>query len=202
MRGCDRDHEGPEALFRRVPPPRATSNEAPCKSAVELSARYIYDRKLPDKAIDVIDETGAAQMLLPPIQAPQADYRKGDRGDGRHDGAHSAKAASPRTTKTCSRNLEQELQLGGLRPGYGNRGPVDLDQAGACRASRAEQADRRLRLLRPDRRRQDGSGQAARVVARRRAAALRHVGVYGAAHGLAACSARLPAMSASTRAVF
>src|SRR3954471_6198878 len=35
------------------------------KAAVELSHRYIGDRKLPDKAIDVIDETGAAQMLLP-----------------------------------------------------------------------------------------------------------------------------------------
>ncbi len=35
------------------------------KSAVELSARYINDRKLPDKAIDVIDEVGAAQMLKP-----------------------------------------------------------------------------------------------------------------------------------------
>ena len=33
-------------------------------AAVELSARYINDRKLPDKAIDVIDETGASQMLL------------------------------------------------------------------------------------------------------------------------------------------
>ncbi len=33
--------------------------------AVELSARYINDRKLPDKAIDVIDEVGAAQHLLP-----------------------------------------------------------------------------------------------------------------------------------------
>ena len=32
--------------------------------AVELSARYIHDRKLPDKAIDVIDEAGAAQHLL------------------------------------------------------------------------------------------------------------------------------------------
>src|SRR5258708_17168314 len=30
-----------------------------------MSARYIHDRKLPDKAIDVIDESGAAQMLLP-----------------------------------------------------------------------------------------------------------------------------------------
>ena len=35
------------------------------QAAVELSARYIHDRKLPDKAIDVIDETGASQMLLP-----------------------------------------------------------------------------------------------------------------------------------------
>ncbi|QUT06322.1 ATP-dependent Clp protease ATP-binding subunit ClpA [Sphingobium phenoxybenzoativorans] len=35
------------------------------KSAVELSARYINDRKLPDKAIDVIDEVGAMQMLVP-----------------------------------------------------------------------------------------------------------------------------------------
>ena len=36
------------------------------RSAVNLSARYINDRKLPDKAIDVIDEVGAAQLLLPP----------------------------------------------------------------------------------------------------------------------------------------
>jgi ATP-dependent Clp protease ATP-binding subunit ClpA len=35
------------------------------KAAVELSAKYIHDRKLPDKAIDVIDETGASQMLVP-----------------------------------------------------------------------------------------------------------------------------------------
>ena len=35
------------------------------KAAVDLSARYINDRKLPDKAIDVIDEVGASQMLLP-----------------------------------------------------------------------------------------------------------------------------------------
>jgi len=35
------------------------------RAAVELSSRYIGDRKLPDKAIDIIDEVGAAQMLLP-----------------------------------------------------------------------------------------------------------------------------------------
>jgi len=39
------------------------TNEA-IKTAVDLSARYIHDRKLPDKAIDVIDEAGAAQMIL------------------------------------------------------------------------------------------------------------------------------------------
>jgi ATP-dependent Clp protease ATP-binding subunit ClpA len=40
------------------------TNEA-IKGAVDLAVRYIHDRKLPDKAIDVIDESGAAQMLLP-----------------------------------------------------------------------------------------------------------------------------------------
>ncbi len=34
-------------------------------AAAELSARYINDRQLPDKAIDVIDEAGAAQRILP-----------------------------------------------------------------------------------------------------------------------------------------
>jgi len=36
------------------------------KAAVDLSSRYINDRKLPDKAIDVIDEVGASQMLVAP----------------------------------------------------------------------------------------------------------------------------------------
>src|SRR5580692_449199 len=35
------------------------------RGAVDLSAKYIHDRKLPDKAIDVIDEVGASRMLLP-----------------------------------------------------------------------------------------------------------------------------------------
>ncbi|OHC80273.1 MAG: ATP-dependent Clp protease ATP-binding subunit ClpA [Rhodospirillales bacterium RIFCSPLOWO2_12_FULL_67_15] len=35
------------------------------RAAVELAARHIHDRKLPDKALDVIDEVGAARMLLP-----------------------------------------------------------------------------------------------------------------------------------------
>ena len=38
---------------------------AAIRAAVDLAARYIHDRKLPDKAIDVIDEVGASQMLVP-----------------------------------------------------------------------------------------------------------------------------------------
>jgi ATP-dependent Clp protease ATP-binding subunit ClpA len=41
---------------------------AAVKAAVELSARFIHDRQLPDKAIDVLDEAGAAQMLLPEMK--------------------------------------------------------------------------------------------------------------------------------------
>ncbi|GAB4197467.1 MAG: ATP-dependent Clp protease ATP-binding subunit ClpA [Wenzhouxiangellaceae bacterium] len=40
-------------------------SDAALQTAVELSARHIHDRKLPDKAIDVIDEAGAAQRLKP-----------------------------------------------------------------------------------------------------------------------------------------
>jgi ATP-dependent Clp protease ATP-binding subunit ClpA len=40
-------------------------SEEAIRAAVELSAKYIHDRKLPDKAIDVIDEVGASRMLLP-----------------------------------------------------------------------------------------------------------------------------------------
>ncbi len=41
------------------------------RTAVELSSRYINDRKLPDKAIDVIDEVGASRMLLPKHKRPK-----------------------------------------------------------------------------------------------------------------------------------
>ena len=53
----DRDCSNRSALIE----PSATA----LSSAAELSARYISDRHLPDKAIDVIDEAGAAQRILP-----------------------------------------------------------------------------------------------------------------------------------------
>ncbi|MDA9023417.1 AAA family ATPase, partial [Alphaproteobacteria bacterium] len=49
---------------------------AALKTAVDLSARYINDRKMPDKAIDVIDEAAAAQNLLPPSRRRQTIGQK------------------------------------------------------------------------------------------------------------------------------
>ena len=45
--------------------------EEAIKAAAELSAKYINDRFLPDKAIDVIDEAGAAIKMLPVAERPK-----------------------------------------------------------------------------------------------------------------------------------
>jgi len=72
------------------------------KAAVELSARYIHDRKLPDKAIDVIDESGAAQMLLPESR------RKKTIGTKEIETTISTMARIP--PKTVSKNDAEVLQ--------------------------------------------------------------------------------------------
>lgn len=46
------------------------------QTAVDLSIRYIHDRKLPDKAIDVIDEAGAAQRLRPDEKITTIDVKQ------------------------------------------------------------------------------------------------------------------------------
>ena len=79
------------------------------KSAVELSAKYIHDRKLPDKAIDVIDETGASQMLLPPSK------RKRTIGVKEVEATIATMARIPPKTVSKSdtellRNLENDLK--------------------------------------------------------------------------------------------
>ena len=47
---------------------KVSYTEEAIRGAVELAAKYINDRKLPDKAIDVIDEVGASRMLVPEDQ--------------------------------------------------------------------------------------------------------------------------------------
>jgi ATP-dependent Clp protease ATP-binding subunit ClpA len=79
------------------------------KAAVELSAKYIHDRKLPDKAIDVIDETGASQMLLPP------NKRKRTIGVKEVEATVATMARIPPKTVSKSdtellRNLESDLK--------------------------------------------------------------------------------------------
>jgi len=83
--------------------------EQAIRTAVELSARYISDRKLPDSAIDVIDETGAAQSLLAPSK------RKKTVGVKDVEAVVSKIARIPpktvsRDDKTALENLERDLK--------------------------------------------------------------------------------------------
>ncbi len=79
------------------------------KAAVELSAKYIGDRKLPDKAIDIIDEVGAAQMLVP------EDKRKKIIDTPEIEAVVAIIARIPAKTltkddKTVLKNLERDLK--------------------------------------------------------------------------------------------
>ncbi|MDP6103744.1 MAG: ATP-dependent Clp protease ATP-binding subunit ClpA [Gammaproteobacteria bacterium] len=84
---------------------------AALNSAVELSHRYITDRRLPDKAIDVIDEVGALQQIQPKSK------RKINIGvsDIENVVAKLARIPSRQITsddKSLLKNLEHELKLG------------------------------------------------------------------------------------------
>jgi ATP-dependent Clp protease ATP-binding subunit ClpA len=80
------------------------------RAAVELSARHINDRHLPDKAIDVIDEAGARQRLL-----PEADRKELlDEHDIENIVAHMARIPPKQVTvsdRDALRNLERDLKL-------------------------------------------------------------------------------------------
>ncbi len=71
-------------------------------TAVELSSRYINDRKLPDKAIDVVDETGASQMLV------AADKRKKTIGVAEIEATVATMARIP--AKTVSKDDAEVLK--------------------------------------------------------------------------------------------
>ena len=88
---------------------KVTYTDEAIRGAVELSARYIGDRKLPDKAIDVLDEAGAAQMLVPP------DQRKTiiDIGDVESTVAKIARIPAKSVShddRETLRNLERDLK--------------------------------------------------------------------------------------------
>ena len=79
------------------------------KAAVELSVRYIGDRKLPDKAIDIIDEVGAAQMLLPLAKRKKTIGVKDIEAVIAAIARIPAKAVS-KDDKTVLMNLERDLK--------------------------------------------------------------------------------------------
>jgi len=80
------------------------------RCAAELADRYINDRHLPDKAVDVIDEAGAGQRLLPPSR------RKKTVGVREIEHVISQMARIPEKTVSASdkeglRNLERDLKM-------------------------------------------------------------------------------------------
>ena len=155
------------------------------KAAVELSSRYIHDRKLPDKAIDVIDETGASQMLLPEPKRKKTIGVKEIEATVASMARIPAKSVSKDDTEVLQ-HLEATLK----RAVYGQ------DEAVAALASAIKLA--RAGLRDPEKPigcylfsgpTGVGKTEAARQLSiepRIGADPLRHVGIYGAPHGLAA----------------
>ena len=133
----------------------------------------------------MIDEAGAAQHLLPESRRRKTITSKEIEAVVAKIARIPPKSVSKDDAEVL-KDLDDSAEARGLRPGHGDRGAGVGDQAEPGRAARAGEADRQLPLHRPDRRRQDRGRQAARRDARGGAAALRHVGVHGEAHGLAA----------------
>ena len=79
------------------------------RAAVELSAQYIGDRKLPDKAIDIIDEVGAAQMLVPEEQRKKV-ITKEDIEDVIAAIARIPAKSMNASDKDVLRNMERDLK--------------------------------------------------------------------------------------------
>jgi len=81
------------------------------KSAVDLAVRYIHDRKLPDKAIDIIDEVGAAQALKPDSQRKKTIQSKDIEEIVAKMARVPVKSVSARD-KEALRTLETDLKAG------------------------------------------------------------------------------------------
>ena len=112
------------------------------RSAVNLSARYINDRKLPDKAIDVIDEVGAAQLLLPPSRRKKTVGVRDVEGIVAKIARIPPKSVS-RDDREALQTLERDLKTVVVRPGPRHRGAGERGQARpgpACASRRSPSA--------------------------------------------------------------
>ena len=160
------------------------TNEA-VKASVELSARYIHDRKLPDKAIDVIDETGASQMLLPESR------RKKTIGIKEIETTIATMARiPPKTVSKDDAEVLQHLDDTLKRVVYGQDSAISA-LTSAIKLARAglRDAEKPIGCYLFSGPTGVGKTEVARQLAnqpRRAADALRYVGIYGAPHRLAA----------------
>ena len=89
------------------------------RGAVELAAKYIHDRKLPDKAIDVIDEVGASRMLQPEHKRRKTVTLRDVEEIVAKIARIPPKSVSADDKETL-RNLERDLKSHGVRPGRGD----------------------------------------------------------------------------------
>ena len=116
------------------------------KAAVELSARYINDRKLPDKAIDVIDEVGAMQMLVPPNKRKKTITTKEIEAVISTIARIPPKSVSTDDKKTLE-HLDRDLK----RVVFGQDKAIDVlasaIKLSPRRPARSRQADRQLSVL-------------------------------------------------------
>ena len=189
--------------------------DAALEAAAKLAARHLRDYRLPDSAIDLIDEAGAVMRLQrltadarprPTTRRPRrsrsAALRR-RRADIERVVARMARIpgeAGVRVRPERLRTLEESLE----RVVFGQHEAVHL-VAQAIKRSRAGprpagSAGRLLPVHRPDRRRQDRARQAAGAAARQRVHPLRHERVHGEARGGAADRRAARDTSASSRA--
>jgi ATP-dependent Clp protease ATP-binding subunit ClpA len=132
--------------------------------ATELSARYITDRFLPDKAIDVIDEAGAAQQLLPPSKRKKVVGKHDVEAVDCEDRADSPKVRQPQRQGSAAEAREQP-EDGRVRPGQGREQLATSIKMARAGLRRRRQADRILPARRPHGRGQDrGHAQLAKIL--------------------------------------
>ena len=158
---------------------------AALRASVEMSARYINDRYLPDKAIDVVDEAGVAAHL-------RGKGKKEPETVGLRDVERTIARMAKIPERTVSandrerlQNLEEELKqvVYGQDPAL--RGGRARDQTREVGSLASGQAGRRISFRGTDRSRQDRGRASARQGDGNRVSALRHERVHGAPHGVA-----------------
>ncbi len=105
-------------------------------AAAELSAKYINDRHLPDKAIDVIDEAGAAQRILPKSKQKKNHWQGGDRGYRLQDRPRAGAQRDHRRPLQAAQSGARSEKCG-VRPGGCDRCPGCRHQNDALGAGQA-----------------------------------------------------------------